>query len=391
MTTTTSPLATSYDLLCFSHLRWDFVYQRPQHLMSRFARDRRVFFIEEPIFGSDADRIDVTKSAPNLYRMVPQLTDDSGDVRSRISSLLEKELSAVDVKECVAWYYTPMMLDISPGVEPIASVYDCMDELSHFKGAPPELIENEGRLFATANLVFTGGRSLFEAKRDKHPSVYAFPSSIEVEHFAKARQQDDEPVDQREIPHPRVGFAGVIDERMDLELLSDMAKLRPDWQFVMIGPVVKIDPADLPRRHNIHYLGMQPYEQLPAYLSGWDAAMMPFALNDSTKFISPTKTPEFLAAGLGVVSTAITDVVMPYAEMGLVHIARTAQEFIDGLTVAMEEDAAERDAAVHDFLKENSWDRTYAQMSELIDAAVGVSDAGPVARRTNENLVLAVA
>ncbi len=366
-------LSSAYDVVCFSHLRWDFVYQRPQHLMSRFARGSRVFFIEEPIHDAAEDRIDVINSESSVYRLIPHLSPEGGPVTGRVKNLLRDAFERFSVDRYVNWFYTPMMLDLASGLQPQAIVYDCMDELSAFRGAPPELLQNERRLFEMADLVFTGGRSLYEAKKGRHPAVYAFPSSVDVAHFAKAREITVDADEQREVPHPRIGFAGVIDERMDLELLADVAGLKPDWHFIMIGPVVKISENDLPRKYNIHYLGMQPYEKLPAFLAGWDAAMMPFALNESTKFISPTKTPEYLAAGLGVVSTAITDVVTPYGEMGLVYIAHTAREFVAALDAAMHEDATTRNVRVDEFLKQNSWDKTFASMSELIDGVI----AGP--------------
>lgn len=366
----TEGLSTGRDLVCFSHLRWDFVFQRPQHLMSRFAREARVFFVEEPIFDAAQDRIDVNNPGANIYRLIPRLSNEGGDVTSRVRPLLMDLLERFGVEDHINWFYTPMMLDLAGGMKPQAVVYDCMDELSAFRGAPPELLENERRLYDIADLVFTGGRSLYEAKKGRHPAVYAFPSSVDVTHFAKAREITEEPSEQREAPRPRIGFAGVIDERMDIELLADIAGLRPDWNFVMIGPVVKISESDLPRRYNIHYLGMQPYEKLPAFLAGWDAAMMPFALNEATKFISPTKTPEYLAAGLGVVSTAITDVVKPYRDLGLVQIARTAREFVQALDAVMNEDATARDQKVTEFLKENSWGQTFREMSRLIDGVV---------------------
>ena len=367
-------LPSAYDVVCFSHLRWDFVYQRPQHVMSRFARaGHRVFFLEEPMFDAGEDRIDVTNAEANVYRLVPHLATEGGPVESRVKTLLKHILERFDVSENINWFYTPMMLDLAAGTNPSAVVYDCMDELSGFRGAPPELLENERRLFDMADLVFTGGRSLYEAKKNRHPAVYAFPSSVDVSHFAKAREITEDAAEQCDIPHPRIGFAGVIDERMDIELLSDIAGLKPEWHFVMIGPVVKISENDLPRKYNIHYLGMQPYEKLPEFLAGWDAAMMPFALNDATKFISPTKTPEYLSAGLGVVSTAITDVVTPYGDMGLVHIASTAREFVAALGAAMNEDGQQRGKQVAEFLKENSWDNTFTAMSKLIEGVI----AGP--------------
>ncbi|MFL6373651.1 MAG: hypothetical protein ACJ73D_03185, partial [Pyrinomonadaceae bacterium] len=306
----------------------------------------------------------------NVYRLIPRLATEGGNPDERVRTLLKDVLARFGVEQHINWFYTPMMLDLAKGRKPQAVVYDCMDELSAFRGAPPELLENERRLYDIADLVFTGGQSLYQAKRDRHPAVYAFPSSVDVSHFSKAREITEETDEQREIPHPRIGFAGVIDERMDIELLSDVAGLKPEWHFVMIGPVVKISQSDLPRRYNIHYLGMQAYEKLPSFLAGWDAAMMPFALNESTKFISPTKTPEYLSAGLGVVSTAITDVVTPYEELGLVRIARTAREFVSALEKVMKEDARTRNEKVDKFLRQNSWDKTYQEMSRLIDGVV---------------------
>jgi UDP-galactopyranose mutase len=263
-----------------------------------------------------------------------------------------------------------MMLPFADRLDPAATIYDCMDELSMFRGAPPELLPREADLFERADLVFTGGQSLYEAKRDKHPSVHAFPSSIDVSHFAKALNIDNEPADQRDIPHPRIGFCGVIDERTDIDLLAAVAASKPEWQFVMVGPVVKIDETDLPHRDNIHYLGSKDYKNLPAYIGGWDVAMMPFALNDSTRFISPTKTPEYLAAGRPVVSTPIRDVVRPYGDKDLVHIASTAEEFVNAIETAMIEDVDERRAKASEHLSTMSWDKTQSEMAKLIDEVI---------------------
>jgi UDP-galactopyranose mutase len=289
------------------------------------------------------------------------------------------------IENFVAWYYTPMMLGWSEHLDPLGVVYDCMDELSAFKNAPAELRVREAELFALADIVFTGGRSLYEVKREQHDSVYCFPSSIDAKHFARARDEQRQPDDQSRIAKPRIGFFGVIDERTDTELLDAIARLRPDWQFVMIGPVVKIDEADLPRRANIHYLGGKSYEDLPTYIAGWDVAMMPFAINDSTRFISPTKTPEYLAAGRPVVSTAIRDVVRPYGENGLVRIASTPEEFVGAIAAALIEDADERRTRADDFLQTMSWDKTYEGMSELIDEVVMKAEWGENAERRMRN------
>jgi UDP-galactopyranose mutase len=365
----------SPDLICFSHLRWDFVYQRPQHLLKRCARERRVFFVEEPVFDNGSMRLDVSERDPNLKVVVPHLPEG---LRSEIAKtavlhdMIQRMLVENNIHQYLSWYYTPMALDFTRNLKPLAVIYDCMDELSAFKGAPTCLALRERELFQMADLVFTGGQTLYEAKRDQHSSVYAFPSSIDREHFMQARAAVEDPADQRDIPHPRLGFFGVVDERFDVALLDEASRLRPDWHFVIIGPVVKIDPDTLPKRENIHYLGGKSYEDLPAYISGWDVALLLFAQNESTRFISPTKTPEYLAAGKPVVSTPIRDVVYPYGQMGLVRIAKDAREFVAAADDLLQSEANRKPwlANVDEFLAQMSWDETWARMSRLIDDTV---------------------
>jgi UDP-galactopyranose mutase len=265
-----------------------------------------------------------------------------------------------------------MALTFTHHFNPIASIYDCMDELSAFKGAHDRLPELEKQLFQKVDLVFTGGQTLYEAKRKAHRSVYAFPSSIDVSHFGKARTATSDPADQAGIPNPRLGFFGVIDERFDIELLDAVATKRPDWHFVMIGPVVKIHSDTLPRQPNIYYLGPKKYDELPSYLAHWDIALLLFARNESTRFISPTKTPEYLAAGKPVISTSIRDVVRPYGELGLVQIADKADDFIRAAEKILKNstDQTEWFTKVDNFLAGISWDKTWQQMSQLIDGAV---------------------
>ena len=361
-------------LICLSHLRWNFVYQRPQHLMERFAREFRVVFFEEPV-PTDAPQpwLDVQVAAGGIEVAVPRIprSIQGPDIEAVQRFLFDGFVAGEAIEEPVLWYYTPMSLAFTDHVDASLVVYDCMDELSAFRGAPPELVERERRLVARADLVFTGGVSLYEAKRHLHRNVHAFPSSVDVPHFASARGDVAEPEDQAGIPHPRLGFYGVIDERLDIELVAEVADLRPEWQIVLVGPVVKIDPADLPRRANIHYLGPKLYEELPSYLAGWDVALMPFARNESTRFISPTKTPEYLAAGRPVVSTPITDVVRGYGDTGLVRIAETPDAFVVACEQALE-DARQPErwlGPVDRALAEMSWDATWARMKELMECA----------------------
>ncbi|HKG81236.1 MAG TPA: glycosyltransferase family 1 protein [Pyrinomonadaceae bacterium] len=362
------------DLVCFSHLRWDFVFQRPQHLLTRCAKTRRVFFIEEPVFSNGSMRLDVREAEAGVRVVVPTLPDG---LRSEIAiNAVMKEMTRQlfldqDINNYVFWYYTPMALKFTDHFNPVASVYDCMDELSAFKGAHSQLSTLEKQLFQNVDLVFTGGQSLYEAKRDQHKAVYAFPSSIDASHFGKARSNVVDPEDQASIPHPRLGFFGVIDERFDTELLDQVAAKRPDWNFIMIGPVVKIHSATLPNHPNIYYLGPKKYDELPDYLAGWDVALLLFARNESTRFISPTKTPEYLAAGKPVISTSIRDVVRPYGELKLVEISDSPEEFIQAAEKLLAQSAqSEWLNRVDAFLENISWDKTWAQMSELIDDVI---------------------
>ncbi len=359
-----------HDVLCLSHLRWDFVYQRPQHLLTRFAQESRVFFVEEPIFDAENAYLDVTPRDMNVLVVVPHLppsAQSDGTVDAMLKVMLDLLMSEHNIHSPILWFYTPMALAWTRHLHPTLVIYDCMDELSAFKGAPTMMRERESDLMKWADLVFTGGVSLYEAKQHQHPHIYAFPSSIDAVHFAQARKQSADREDQAGIPHPRLGFFGVVDERMDLELLDQVAAARPDWHLVVIGPVVKVDPDLLPKRENIHYLGKKSYKDLPAYLAGWDVAIMPFARNESTKFISPTKTPEYLAAGRPVVSTSIRDVVRSYGEAGLVHIADSAPEFIEAVESALQEDSQLRLRTVDAVLGQDSWDRTWRRMQDLMD------------------------
>jgi len=377
-------------LICFSHLRWNFVFQRPQHLMSRFAKDRRVFVFEEPIYLEDLATpfLDLVLDAKTGVSIAtPKLPQglDADQTCTILSRLLDDLIAEQKIERPVSWYYTPMMLAFSRHVaeSSAAVVYDCMDELSNFKFAPPSLRDLERDLMGLADVVFTGGYSLYEAKRGWHANIHPFPSSVDRAHFAKAQSltPKDDPADQAALPHPRLGFYGVIDERMDLELLAALADAHPEWSLVMVGPVVKVDPKDLPQRANIHYLGSKTYDQLPIYLAGWDVALMPFAINESTRFISPTKTPEYLAGGKPVVSTAIVDVKRHYGELEAVCVADTTKGFIAGCEAALRlsNGAPDRSAAaqvvgdwradVEKALAELSWDKTYARMAALIDEA----------------------
>lgn len=371
------------DLLCFSHLRWHFVTQRPQHLLTRAASHRRVYYWEEPVWHRDPSdlqrredgglgmHVEVVQEGASLWILRPHLTWGI-DCDAGQRTLLDEFIAGAEMKRPTLWYYTPMALSFSRHLQTDLVVYDCMDELSAFRDAPSQLVERERQLLDRADVVFTGGISLYENKRCQHANVHAFPSSIDVSHFSSAKDRSlnaPEPSDQATIPHPRAGFYGVVDERFDTVLLKQVASLCPQVHFVILGPVVKIDPATLPQAHNIHYLEGKTYNELPSYLAGWDVALLPFARNEATRYISPTKTPEYLAAGKPVVSTPIRDVVSGYGESGLVAIADTPEAFASAIVRALKPQITAWREAVAARLAGNSWDRTWAGMERQMEQA----------------------
>jgi UDP-galactopyranose mutase len=370
-------------LICFSHLRWSFVYQRPQHLMTRASNNYRVFFWEEPVAEEVAKpRLEVSISDEGVVVVVPRLPSGTDEAQSLTMQreLLDRLIADHEIVDPVLWYYTPSAFPFSAHLRGRRVIYDCMDELSAFRGAHPALSLREQDLLARADFVFTGGFSLYEVKRQQHGAVHPFPSGVDVAHFRAARGQLAEPEDQAGIPHPRLGFYGVIDERLDQILLAGLADARPSWHFVLIGPVVKLDPAELPRRPNLHYLGGKSYQELPTYVAGWDVALMPFARNEATRFISPTKTPEYLAAGLSVVSTPIVDVVRHYGRTKAVEIADGVEAFAAAAERAFDLRLT-RDPWLPEVdrqLAESSWDTTWQKMQALVASPSRPGTAGIV-------------
>jgi glycosyltransferase involved in cell wall biosynthesis len=355
-------------LVVFSHLRWNFVYQRPQHIQSRLASRWRVVFIEEPMLQAGQPRLERFAPAAGVEVWRPHVTGDTpgfhDDHLPALQTMIAQELRTQAVSDYWVWFYTPMALPLATGLAPRGVVYDCMDELSAFKNAPRQLVQRENALFRLADLVFTGGRSLYNAKRGRHPRVHCFPSSVDARHFSAASQEH--PL-QANIQRPRLGYCGVIDERIDLGLIQTLAQAKPHWQLVMVGPTAKIDPAALPRNPNIHWLGQQSYEDLPALISGWDICLLPFALNEATRFISPTKTVEYMSCGRPSVSTPITDIVEPYGHV--VPIADNARDFLAACESILQRTPSEHAAHARqlaEIVARTSWDSTAEAMGELI-------------------------
>jgi glycosyltransferase involved in cell wall biosynthesis len=376
-------------IVVFCHLRWDFVFQRPQHLLTRLAQHFNVLVVEEPVHHDGGDFLKKTVVADNITICRPHTAcHEWGFHDAQISHLqpLLADLVPEGVRPIV-WFYTPMALPLLQGLDPSLIVYDCMDELSAFKNPPKQLLQRESALLGMADVVFTGGPSLYEAKRTRHDNVYCFSSSVDAAHFGRALDRSISAPQQAHLPHPRLGFYGVIDERFDIDMLRSIADARPEWQLVMVGPIVKIDQAQLPRNANIHYMGQANYDELPAYLAGWDVCLMPFAMNESTKFISPTKVLEYMAAELPIVSTPVNDVKVPYGHV--VAIAETADAFIAACDAALAmtpDQTARMVQQEREIVANTSWDRTAKAMQEILLSTVRPDTAEQVAANASINV-----
>ncbi|GAB3436366.1 FAD-dependent oxidoreductase [Massilia solisilvae] len=358
-------------LIVFCHLRWDFVFQRPQHLMTRLAEHYQILFVEEPVYHEGQAHLKKTAVAPNMTVCQPHTAIHAPGFHDDQIPTLQNLLADLvpEGEQPVVWFYTPMALPLLQGLHPALVVYDCMDELAAFKNSPKQLLQRETALLNIADLVFTGGPSLYEAKKERHNNAHCFPSSVDAAHFRKALDRASSHPSQEPYAGPRLGFYGVIDERFDTELVKAMAEAHPEWNIVLVGPVVKIDPAALPRARNIHYLGQQDYKALPQFLAGWDVCLLPFALNESTKFISPTKVLEYMAAELPVVSTPITDVKVPYGDV--VAVAETPEQFITACERALAASSEQKTAMarrMREIVARTSWDNTATNMHKLIQA-----------------------
>jgi protoporphyrinogen oxidase/glycosyltransferase involved in cell wall biosynthesis len=360
-------------IIVFCHLRWDFVYQRPQHLLTRLAHHYRIVVVEEPVYHEGASFMKTSTPAPNITVCQPHTPVRSPGFHDDQIPLLQPLLAglAPDGEDPIVWFYTPMALPLLQQLHAGLVVYDCMDELSAFKNPPKQLLQRETALLNIADIVFTGGPSLYQAKRERHANAYCFPSSVDAIHFEQALDRSNGHPLQSDIPHPRLGYYGVIDERFDPAIVAALADAHPEWQIVLVGPVVKIDPATLPQRANIHYLGQQSYQALPQFLAGWDVCLMPFALNESTRYISPTKVLEYMAAELPIVSTPITDVAVPYGD--IVAIAKTEQEFIAACETALAATAEQKSVMAERMRKivsNTSWEATAEKMRSLMDGSL---------------------
>jgi glycosyltransferase involved in cell wall biosynthesis len=378
-------------LIVFCHLRWDFVFQRPQHLMTRLAEHYNVVLIEEPIFDEGQAHLAKRRVAPNITVVQPHTAIHApgfhDDQLPTLQTLLADLVPAGE--KPVVWFYTPMALPLLQAFDPALVIYDCMDELAAFKNAPKQLLQRESALLNIADLCFTGGPSLYQSKRERHANAHCFSSSVDANHFRQALDRDNSHPDQAHVAHPRLGFYGVIDERFDTDLIKQVAAARPEWQIVLVGPVVKIDPKDLPQGANIHYMGQRNYDDLPKFLAGWDVCLLPFALNESTKFISPTKVLEYMAAELPSVSTPITDVKVPYSDV--VAIADTPEKFIAACERMLAMNAEQQGALkerMRQIVANTSWDKTAREMHHLIQTTAPSNKAGHLLHPETDGAVL---
>ena len=366
-----------FDLVVLSHLRWDFVWQRPQQILSRLAKNRRILYVEEPTLAESGQVPNLQVIDSNLAILKPSISAESCAGRplslwpneAAITQQIRQALKQLDYRDYGLWFYTPAPNYLVHTLDPQIVVKDVMDELSNFKFAPPELRDRERTLLTNASIVFTGGYSLYEAKKGFNTNTHLFASGVDADHYRSANSESTTIPDWVDaLPRPRAAYIGVIDERLDYDLISSVASSLPAVQFLMCGPVVKVDPETLPRGANLHYPGQQQYSDLPRILKGTDVCLMPFARNEATRFISPTKTLEYMAARRPIVSTPISDVERFYSDV--VYLADEPFAFCEHIVSALRESSevkARKERRIESILAEHAWDAIADSMSDLIE------------------------
>jgi len=370
----------NYPIVVHSHLRWDWVWQRPQQFLSRLSQKHRILFIEAPYVFEPARIARVTlrevSDYPNIIVLQMQMPAtrwrDDGWVdkeqRRLVQSVLAGPLGRSFVSP-VQWFYNPMAVTAFAGrLDERAIVYDCMDELSLFRGAPPELVKRERELLAVADVVFAGGPKIWKAKKQLNENCFMFGCGVDASHFGRSRDPHlSTPADTKALPRPVFGYFGVVDERLDYHLLERLSDAT-SGSVVMVGPSTKIDPASLPRRANLHWLGGRDYSDLPAYAKTFDVCLMPFAMNEATQFINPTKALEYMATGRPIVSTPVDDVVTQFGDV--VTIARSASEFIEDCERLASKKSQTRIERGLNLARKNSWESIVAQLEQHVSAVL---------------------
>jgi glycosyltransferase involved in cell wall biosynthesis len=368
-------------IIVHSHLRWDGVWQRPQQFLSRLSKTHPVLFVEEPVPVGDETTPETqlfqSEKHPNVFIARPLLPGWLINYRVNVDYWHKKTIrdalsnwDGAQFQPAIHWFYDPMAATLlEAGEEAAAIVYDCMDELSQFRGAPKELLQREDCLLQMADVVFVGGPKLFCRKRVQNSNCYCYGCGVEFDHFSKARAPLTAiPPEMERLQGPILGFFGVVDERMDYELIHQVARAHPEWNIVIIGPHMKVDPANFPKNANIFFLGARKYDDLPAYAKSFAVCLMPFALNEATEFINPTKALEYMATGRPIVSTAIEDVVAQFSEV--VEIARSPAEFIAGCERAVAGIKPARLHAAIELARSNSWDRIVEELEMHLHEAI---------------------
>ena len=371
-----NPNEDNYPIIVHSHLRWDWVWQRPQQFLSRLSKKHRILFIEAPNPSEQACTAQATlrevSDYPNILVLQMEMpaarwSDESWVDKERrrlVQSLLAGPLGR-NFDSPVQWFYDPMAVTAFAGhLKERAIVYDCMDELSLFRGAPPELVKRERELLAVADVVFAGGPKIWKAKKELNENCFMFGCGVDASHFGRARDAHlSAPADTKALPRPLFGYFGVVDERLDYELLERLSDAT-SGSVVMVGPSTKIDPASLPQRANLHWLGGRDYSDLPAYAKTFDVCLMPFAMNEATQFINPTKALEYMATGRPIVSTPVEDVVAQFGDV--VTIAQSASEFMQECKRLASKTSPTRIERGLVLARKNSWESIVAQLEEHV-------------------------
>ncbi|RYD58215.1 MAG: glycosyltransferase family 1 protein [Sphingobacteriales bacterium] len=348
------------NIICFSPIRWNQKDQRPQQIMRRLSQYSMVHFIEEPVYDATEAYLSHTVVAEHIHVFTPHLPGGISEEKCQTlqRALLDQFMRDCNFADYTFWYATPVAFAYSKHYCPSVIVYDCLEDIWSLKLPAEKLHDLEQQLLDRADLVFTSSHTQYWNKKDRNNNVHLLPATIDRAHFDCARGKVSEAEEQEHIPYPRLGYMGIVDDRLDTQLLADIADTRPDWHIVLVGPTAKMNAAQLPQRANIHYLGNKPYADLPSYLTGWTAAIMPIQEKSHMTSGLSFKTAECLAAGLPVIATPVKAIAAQYEKENLVMKANSAAEFVAATEAILFDGAADRSwmERVNNFLDMSSRD-----------------------------------
>lgn len=390
------PILSGHDIISFGDMQWDGPWMSRHHIVSRLARTSRVINVSPPLYIRDLlkGRKDHSQTllqvAPNLWQYQPPWFLPRTH-RRRAARLLEtlqalhlrRTWSRLGFRAPIYYVWHPSYLGLLNRLPRSFTCYHCYDKYSAFSGVtdPAQVTRSEEGLAEKADLILATSRALADDLVEMSGKyAHYVPHGVDYDFIEKATGRDQTPDDMQQIPRPRIGYTGRINSKVDLALLDAVAASRPDWSFVLVGPLDS-RPLELLKiferiqsRPNVYVLGNKPRHEVPVYIAAVDVGMICYRTDMWVRYGNPLKMYEYLACGKPVVATDIGST-RELSEM--VHIASTPDEWVAAIESCLRLDNEEARARRREFARANSWDSRVEHISRLIARAL--QNANPTA------------